>query len=102
MKKLTVALAVCAFLAMGAGVAKADHYHRSNYPNPYRYDRCDRDYRDYRSSYRHDNCHRDAYYVAPRCATPVYAAPVYAAPVYGYPNVGVGFSTKNFSFYYGR
>lgn len=102
MKKLTVALAVCAFLALGAGVTKADHYYRSNpynsYRNDYR-DRCDYDYRDYRGcreSYRYVPV-----YVEPHCA-PRYAAPGYGYPSYGYPNVGIGFSTKNFSFYYGR
>ena len=101
MKKMAVALAVCAFMVVGADVAKADHYHRSNYNNPYRSsyrDNCDHGhYQGYRESYRYAPVYRE-----PHCA-PRYVAPVYGYPTYGgYPNVGVGFSTKNFSFYYGR
>ena len=100
MKKMAVALAVCAFMVVGADVAKADHYHRSNYNNPYRSsyrDNCDHGhYQGYRESYRYAPVYREVY-VAPHCSTPVYAAPLYP-----YPNVGVGFSTKNFSFFYGR
>jgi hypothetical protein len=105
MKKVTVALAVCAFLALGAGVAKADHYHRSNYHNPYRHghrDRCDYDNRGYRGysgyqdSYRYAPAYRDS------CHTPRYVEPVYGYPSYGYSNFGIGFSTPNFSFQYRR